>query len=250
MSIDPAIRPRRHDLTGVYNFRDVGGYAAESGSVRWGKLFRSDALHRLDDAGRAHLGRLGVSHVVDLRSQEERVAAPNAVGGLPATTHHLPVFAGAAPVSAATEGITRVYEQIVDERGSALVDAVRTIAGSREEEAVVVHCTAGKDRTGLVVALTLSLVGVARESVVADYAATEENLRGAWADEMVGAVRARGIDPSPALLELLTASPAPVMEATLERMAGRHGSIQDYAFAHGLTERELDLLRDGLIERS
>lgn len=81
---------RRRRLPGLYNFRDVGGYDVSAGRVRWGKLFRSDALHRIDDVARQRLTELGVAHVVDLRSAMELEAAPNAVDGLALTLHHLP----------------------------------------------------------------------------------------------------------------------------------------------------------------
>lgn len=241
---------RHHRLPGLYNFRDAGGYDTAAGTVRWGKLFRSDALHRIDDVTRQHLVGLGIAHVVDLRSAMELEAAPSAITGLPITVHHLPVFAGAAPVSAAASGIARVYEHIVDERGEALAAAVRVIAGTEPHEAVLVHCTAGKDRTGLVIALALSAVGVARADVVADYALTEANLRGEWADQMLAAIRARGIDPTPEIVGLVTASPAAVLEATLERIDARHGSITDYLIAHGMTAAEIDRLADTLIDRA
>lgn len=239
---------RHHRLPGLYNFRDAGGYRTADGAVRWGKLFRSDALHRIDDVTRRRLAELGIGHVIDLRSAMELEAAPNALEGLTLTVHHLPVFAGGTPVSAAASGIARVYEHIVDERGAALADAVRTIAAAEQDSAVLVHCTAGKDRTGLVIALALSAVGVDRADVVADYALTEENLRGEWAEHMVAAIRSRGIDPTPEVVALVTASPAAVLEATLERIEERHGSIPDYLIAHGLDRTDLDRLAEALIE--
>jgi len=238
---------RRHVVPGIYNLRDTGGYRAAGGTTRWGKLFRSDALHRIDDTARARLAELGIAHVVDLRGEAELASAPSALGDLPITVHHLPVFDDAAPQTVALLGLVPVYDHIVDARGAALVRAIRVIAEADDDEAVLVHCTAGKDRTGLVVAFALLAAGVDVAEVVADYAATEENLRGEWADRALAAIRAAGHEPTPDVVELVTASPAPVLEALIRRVEADHGSVRDYLVAHGLTAAEIDRLAAVLI---
>ncbi|HCM51314.1 MAG TPA: protein-tyrosine-phosphatase, partial [Microbacterium sp.] len=169
-----APRERRHAVAGLYNLRDTGGYRAAGGTSRWGKLLRSDALHRIDATGRDRLAEIGVAHIIDLRGGDERATAPSAVDGLEVTVHHLPVFDDADPAAQATThvGLVPVYDHIVDERGAQLVDAIRVIIAADDDDAVLVHCTAGKDRTGLVVAFALAAAGVDRDDVVADYAAT------------------------------------------------------------------------------
>lgn len=240
---------RRHDLAGVYNFRDTGGYRAAGGTSRWGKLYRSDALHRLDDAGRARIAELGIAHVVDLRGADERTNAPSALDGLGIRVHHLPVFDDADPGAQASSrvGLAPVYDVMVDQRGAQLAQAIRVIADAADGEAVLVHCTAGKDRTGLVVAFALLAAGVDRDDAVADYAATADNLRGEWADRMLETFATRTGALTPEIVELVTASPAPVLEALLDRIDAEHGSIRAYLSAHGLTEAELDRLASALI---
>ncbi len=239
---------RHHDLPGVYNLRDTGGYRAAAGTTRWGKLLRSDALHRLDEAGSALAG-LGVAHVVDLRGSQEREQSPSRLEGAAIAVHHLPVFDDAAPTAqiAGSLGLVEVYDHMVDERGPQLAAALRVIAAAGDEEAVLVHCTAGKDRTGVVVALALVAAGVEREEVVADYAATADRLRGEWAEGMLASLRARGIEPSPTVVELVTASPADVIDALLARLDREHGSVNDYLIAQGLADRELDRLAAALV---
>ena len=245
-----APRERRHAVAGLYNLRDTGGYRAAGGTSRWGKLLRSDALHRIDATGRDRLAEIGVAHIIDLRGGDERATAPSAVDGLEVTVHHLPVFDDADPAAQATThvGLVPVYDHIVDERGAQLVDAIRVIIAADDDDAVLVHCTAGKDRTGLVVAFALGAAGVDRDDVVADYAATAENLRGEWSDAMTAVFEQRGIELTAGMVELITESPAEVLEALLERIDREHGSISAYLLAHGLTPTELERLTAVIID--
>ena len=245
-----APRERRHAVAGLYNLRDTGGYRAAGGTSRWGTLLRSDALHRIDATGRDRLAEIGVAHIIDLRGGDERATAPSAVDGLEVTVHHLPVFDDADPAAQATThvGLVPVYDHIVDERGAQLVDAIRVIIAADDDDAVLVHCTAGKDRTGLVVAFALAAAGVDRDDVVADYAATAENLRGEWSDAMTAVFEQRGIELTAGMVELITESPAEVLEALLERIDREHGSISAYLLAHGLTPTELERLTAVIID--
>ncbi|MER7797401.1 tyrosine-protein phosphatase [Microbacterium sp. NPDC096154] len=240
---------RRHVLPGLHNLRDVGGYPAQSGVTRWGRLFRSDALHGIDEAGRARLGELGIAHVVDLRGAEERRRQPSSLAGVPLQIHELPVFDEAAPPAQLAQGIdlAAIYDHIVDHRASVLADAIRVIARAGDGEAVLVHCTAGKDRTGLVIAFALLAAGVDRDAVVADYALTARYLAGAWADAMLASLRRGGVELSAAMVELVTASPAPVLEQLLERVDREHGSPVALLQRHGLTFGEIDRLTAALV---
>lgn len=240
---------RRRDVTGTHNLRDVGGYPTSDGETRWGRLFRSDALHLLDDSGRLALRELGVRSIVDLRGDVERTASPSAIDGLGIRMHHLPIFDDAAPDAqvVVTASLAPLYDHIVDERGAQLAEAVRVIARAGDDEAVLVHCTAGKDRTGLVVALALAAVGVERDDIVADYAATAENLRGEWTDRMLERVAEMGAELTPGMVEIVSLSPAPVMAALLERIDREHGSAADYLVAQGLDPADLDRLSASLI---
>ncbi|WP_221583600.1 tyrosine-protein phosphatase [Microbacterium sp. G2-8] len=249
MSVDLTSAPeRRHVVPGVYNLRDTGGYRAGERTSRWGRLFRSDALHRLDAQGRDLLESLRIRHVVDLRGATERTQSPSAVDGLALQVRHLPIFDDAAPDAQAMtrSGLAPVYDHIVDDRGPQLVAAIRVIAEAADDEAVLVHCTAGKDRTGLVVGLALAAAGVERDEVVADYAATAENLRGEWTNAILERVVAGGVELTPDLIELVSQSPAPVMETLLARIDREHGTASGYLRAHGLTTAELDRLTDTL----
>ncbi|MBP2436623.1 hypothetical protein JOF34_001209 [Microbacterium amylolyticum] len=237
---------RLHEIRGAYNLRDTGGYQAGGGATQWGRLFRSDALHNIGDDGRQKLTELGVRHIVDLRSSIERRMSPNALDGLNVQTHHVSVFDDAAPEKQISRGVALapMYEYIVEERGQQLASAIRVIA--HDDDPVLVHCTAGKDRTGLVVAFALTVAGVDRDAVVADYAATEANLAGEWVEGTFERMTGRGIELTPGLMEIVSLSPAPVLENVLSRIDRDHGGVRAYLRAQGMTPRELDRLAEYL----
>jgi protein-tyrosine phosphatase len=239
---------QRIPIEGTYNFRDVGGYATDGGVVKSGKLFRADALGRLGEAGREGLRELGIRIVIDLRDDFEVQSLPDDLEGLDVEVLWLPVFEGSG-ASASTVGATIVhlYDKIVFQHTDVIVRALREIADTGDEP-VVVHCTAGKDRTGIVVALALLAVGVDRESVVADYALTEANLDGPWLEGMLELVRGYGVEVTPDLRVILGGSPREALETTIDRIEQRYGSVREYLLAAGLDEIELAKLRSALVE--
>lgn len=239
---------QRIPIDGTYNFRDVGGYPVDGGTIRPGKLYRADALGRLGPAGRDALRELGIRIVIDLRDDFEVEALPDDLDGLDVEVLHLPVFEGSG-ASASTVGATIVhlYDKIVFQHTDVIVRALREIADTGEEP-VVVHCTAGKDRTGIVVALALLAVGVDRETVVSDYALTEENLRGPWLEGMLELVRGYGVEVTPDLRIILGGSPREALEVTIDRIEERAGSVRQYLLDAGLDELELARLRSVLVQ--
>lgn len=238
---------RFHDIDGTYNLRDTGGYAAEGGVTRWGTLYRSDALHRLSAGAADAFRALGVGTVVDLRDEHERRDAPSLIDGYGIEVRHAPIFESSGPPS--SWGSTRLqdlYDHVVDTHGARLARAVAAV--SLSERPVLVHCTAGKDRTGLVVALTLLTVGVDRESVVEDYAHTESRLAGAWVADMLAQMERFGVQPSPGLEQLVSASPPELMHRVIDRIEASHGSAAEYLAAHGLGDDGVLRLRAALVE--
>lgn len=237
----------RIPIPGTYNFRDVGGLPAVGGTVRDGVLFRSDGLHRLGEEGRAVLRQLGVGIVIDLRDENEAAVMPDDLDGLDVEVLRLPVFEGSG-ASQGSGGISldALYHRIVTQHTSVVVSALREIAGAGERS-VVVHCTAGKDRTGVVVALALMAVGVHREAVIDDYARTEANLAGEWLEEMVELVGRYGVPDSPELRVLMGGSPREAIEGVFETIERDHGSTREYLLASGLGLHELAALESRLI---
>lgn len=236
----------RIPVPGTYNFRDVGGLRGRGGEVRRGVLYRSDGLHRLGADGRAMLGELGVRTVIDLRDDAEAEAMPDDLAGLDVELRRLPVFEGSG-ASHNGEGVSleSLYERMVTRHAGMLGRAVQHIAAS--DGGTVVHCTAGKDRTGVVVALSLLSVGVDRDTVVDDYARTEPHLAGEWLEAMVEMVGRYGVPDSPALRTLMGGSPPEALDSVLDLVEREHGSANDFLRVAGVSTSELETLERRLL---
>ncbi|CAH0136772.1 MULTISPECIES: tyrosine-protein phosphatase [unclassified Microbacterium] len=231
------------DIEGVFNVRDVGGMATARGRVREGALLRSGSLVAATPSGIAEIERR-VGHIVDLRDGQEVAEAPSAVTSI--ATTHLPLFLGSvASFFDEDMGLGEMYRHLLDESGQRLADAVRVIA---TENRTLVHCTVGKDRTGVTVALALSAVEADRDAVVADYALTASLLPQERNRRITAFLRAQHPHAENAVA-LATLSPAEVMRSLLDQVDARWGSAADYLRAHGLADDELAALRDSLVER-
>jgi len=237
----------RIPVDGTFNLREPAGYPAAHGVTRSGVLYRSDGLKSLTERGRVQLVELGVHTIIDVRDDFEREVQPDALDGLEIDTVHIPVYEGSAAANSGP-GITlpSMYESIVVEHGEVVVSALRLIA-SPETGPVLVHCTAGKDRTGIVIALALRAVGVAPDVVIADYARSESNLAGEWLEAMVALTSRFGIADTPELRGIMGSTPASVMEGLLELIDERYGSVTDYLLAQGFTSDELQQLDTKLV---
>jgi protein-tyrosine phosphatase len=235
---------RRIALPGTLNLRDLGGYpTADGGVVRWRTLLRSDALSRLDDAGRAALAALPLRTVIDLRTDEEARDAPSALGGVGARTFRIPLFTGEA-LSRLDPELAAVYRYMVDDRGTAIASAVGRLCGHGALPGLI-HCSAGKDRTGLVAALVLGVAGVPDEIIAADYA-----MSAAYLDPGAASVisRIRAIGGAAARLDLgVLGAPPRLILGALGRARARAGSIAGYLVQHGLTQHDIEHLRAALV---
>jgi protein-tyrosine phosphatase len=236
----PADPRRRIELAGVLNFRDVGGYpVASGGAVRWRTLFRSDALHGLDTAGVAAVTGLGVRSVIDLRTQLEADHAPSPMCG---RVTHVPLLTGdfeGVPLE-----LGGLYRYFVDECGGQIAAAIAEVCGDDALPALV-HCSAGKDRTGVVIALILAVLGVPDEVIAADYA-----LSGSYLDPdrtpAIGQLSAStGLDEE--LTRTLLSSPPELILEVLDRVRAVAGSVDGYLRGHGVTASGLAGLRRVLI---
>lgn len=234
-------------IAGTYNFRELESCpAGPTHHLRPRKLYRSDALHRLTDGSRAELAGLRITTIIDLRTPEELLRAPSKLDGLDAVVHHLPIFLGS--VTSMVDGditLAAMYRVIILEHGAELVRAIRLIAQSGDAP-VLVHCTAGKDRTGLVIALSLLAAGVDEGFVLHDYSRTNGYLAGQWRTDFSAALAAENIPLTPALDELISGSPIALLRDMLRLINSTYGSVPLYLAAHGLTAADAELLRSTL----
>lgn len=238
---------RRTPFSAMFNFRDVGGYAGQDGrTVRWRRLYRSDSLHRVDEIDREAFAALGVRTVIDLRRPHEvqRDGRVPAYDGLTYRHIHPEHRAWSEAQYDQQMSLARYladrYRDLAETGARGLADAVGVIADPVAAP-VVVHCVAGKDRTGLVCALTLSVLGVSDADIAADYAlSTEASERfSSWIAEAMPEA-----EPPPAPF---LASPAEAMSLFLTELRERHGSTEAYLLAGGLTGTQLATLRDHLL---
>jgi protein-tyrosine phosphatase len=233
---------------GCLNARDLGGYATEDGrETRWGAVVRSDSPAALTEAGRAALADYGVRTIVDLRLPTELADYPNPFAepgdhGIAYTNVSFIDPAAAPPDAVST--LAEDYLQMLDRYRQGVAEAMTAIARA-PDGVVVIHCAAGKDRTGLISALLLGLAGVPADTIAADYAITAELLRPrdqAWL---------AGLDPEErAEREAMLARYAPtaeVMLAVLEGLGERFGGVEPYLLATGLGTDDLERLRDRLL---
>lgn len=240
-------QPARHlQLAGTYNVRDTGGYAtADGGATRWRTLLRGDSLHRLTAAGQAELIAAGLRTVVDLRRDSELAQAPNVFAASEQVRYHnIPLLDGASEPAAMPRALGDIYVRIL-EASHAPIRAVFAALAETDAFPALVHCTAGKDRTGLIVALLLGNAGVPAATIVADYALSESYLAGGFVAELRERVTAAGGDW--AALEPLLGSPEELMLQTLASIEGRYGGIPQYLRAIGVPDAHLDAARSALV---
>jgi protein tyrosine/serine phosphatase len=263
------------DLAGAANVRDLGGLTTTDGrAVRPHRLIRSDSLQGLTDADVRHLvDDLEVRAVADLRTGVEVASeGPGPMTHEPLVdVRHLSLFPEAgdntdavaaedadAPVvlpwqnrerpeseDERRRGAAGIYLSYLDDRADSVIEALRLIAGS--PGATIVHCAAGKDRTGMVIAFALAEVGVAREAIVADYALSGERVEAilsrlaatrTYASDLAG----QGLDPD-------KHRPRPsTMERVFAAMDEFHGGIPAWLRAHGWTEADAVALRRKLLD--
>jgi protein-tyrosine phosphatase len=223
----------------------VGGLPAGTGTTRSGVLFRSGNLARLDDRGRAALRARGIRRIIDLRGDDEIAFEPSLIEGLDILTQRVPLFIGSAESFFTRDvALADFYRALLDDAAEAVVEVVRGILA---DQPVLVHCTVGKDRTGVTVALALAAAGVDEDAVIADYARTEGLLPPARNARVLAYLRARHPDAIH-LEDLATRSPAPVMRALLDDLRERFGSPVDFLRGHGLDDAEVAALRRVLVE--
>jgi hypothetical protein len=231
---------RRLAWDACLNVRDLGGLPSANGTLKPGILVRASALGSLSEAGRAAMRAHGVRTVIDLRGPDEveEVKSPYADGATYAHVHF---------VHGRTMGLHRAATSgtMADELGrlaapgGGLGAAVRAIAEA--EPGIVLHCLAGRDRTGFVVAVVLAAVGVPDDDIVADYVASDADL----AEEYV---RFKGLHPETAAeIDAAIEGRARTMRDVLTTLQLAFGGSAAYLRTAGATAADLDAIRAKLV---
>ena len=245
--------PRRAvTLQGTSNFRDLGGYPAAGGKhVKWGHIYRSADISKLTDSDLQALQSRHVALVCDLRGPQEYAQAPDR---LPAGVRRLELPAGSEKIdprllSGGAKTINRdslmraVYTTIsfFPAKYKPMFDELLALPG---DEAMLFHCTAGKDRTGIGAALVLSALGVDRRTILKDYAATDTYWQ-AGREQSLQRMAQAGMSAEAvnAVRPMMAANPA-YLAGTFAAIDKQYGSVDKYlATEMGLTPKKLASLR-------
>jgi protein tyrosine/serine phosphatase len=243
-------RSRLVPLVGASNFRDLGGYPTTGGGfTRWGKLFRSDTLHELTEDDVTLLRDMGLKSIIDLRTATEAdLSGRGLLGAEAADYFHLSVIdedggearGVPAPID---ESVANRYLWYLDVGRDALAQAIRVL-GDAPRYPLVFHCAAGKDRTGVLAALVLDIVGVERQAIVEDYVLTASRLEAILArllrNQSEGGL---GYEIPASALTVEAAT----MEGFLDGVDQRYGGARQWALAAGIPYGTVEALSTLLV---
>ncbi|MCL1799872.1 MAG: tyrosine-protein phosphatase [Promicromonosporaceae bacterium] len=247
-------------IQGARNFRDLGGYPTKSGrEVKYGRVIRSAELSGLTESDREYLARQ-VHIIADLRTTHERqeLVTPEIVG---VANIHLPIFEQGGHDNNITRAVAAAANGEFDHDEPPMVDLNREFVTSEmatasyralidhvlaapEDKAVVFHCTAGKDRTGMAAVILLIALGVDQSHIYADYLETNAHLA-EHVDQIVSAI------PDATEAEVIRSfwiAKESYLDAALDEMRVRFGSVENYLRdALGLDDHKLTALREALL---
>jgi hypothetical protein len=228
---------RSYTFGDVINFRDLGGYPTADGhTTRWGRLYRSSSLAILTEADRAAFASLGVRSVIDLRRPSEvstygRIPYPDVAYYNIAPVHQEWIEIPFDEQRGAAAFLAERYLELAMAGAEGYAETIRLI-NLPDATPAVVHCFAGKDRTGVFAALVLGILGVDDEVIAADYQLSEQ-----WAPHAPPDIPAH-----------LIASPAEAMMRFLDLLRTEYGTMSAYAEFAGLSSGDVHRLRRSLLD--
>jgi protein-tyrosine phosphatase len=234
----PVSNRRVVEMEGCFNFRDLGGYPAGDGrTVKWQRLFRADGLHRLTETDLNQLAELGLATVIDLRTGQELEEVGRISWAAPDLAyHHLPMLdvlpdRTTYPAWVDASYVADRYVGMLEKGADAMAEALVLLADPAAYPAVF-HCSAGKDRTGLLAALVLGLLGVSDGNIISDYALSQQAMGRmlTWLRAERPEIRDQIEDSAAAIV----AAEPDTMALFIERLRQRHGSFIGYAESLGV----------------
>lgn len=230
-----------------FNFRDLGGYETVDGrTTAWGRLYRSDALHRMTPGDVTRAAALGIRTVFDLRARHELDDDGTVPAGLVVTHLHLPMIDVVRPTEPPSETLVsgEGYVAMLESGGNAVRGVFEGLAEAASIPAVF-HCAAGKDRTGIVAALVLAAVGVKESAIVEDYVLTQSTKARSneWIRVNEPATAERTAQYPPSARE----ARAETMVAFLDTVRERHGDVVALLADLGIAESTVAGARANLL---
>ena len=247
------VRERELSIDGMSNVRDLGGLPTRDGKkIKAGVVVRSDNPKGMTEQGHIDLmAVVGPRTMIDLRIEVEVEHDGYTIKDESVTVVNFPML----PLSGVTQEQidAGAFDNLIDDymgqieiNGDSVLSALRIIASS-DQHPVLYHCTAGKDRTGIVTAMLLDILGVEHETIAADYHLTTENML-----PIIERIRnapvykENGLAYAPAWI---FSSDPETMLAFLERMTAKYGSAEGWALQRGLTQDEINAIREHLLEQ-
>lgn len=222
---------------GLVNLRDLGNLPTDDGGLtRSGVVYRSDAPHAGDRVPDA-VEQWPPEAVIDFRDPAEYGPPSHPLSEV-AKVHRLPLLEDVRAQSGGRESwgsLAEIYQQMLDKASEKLVEAFRIALES--DGPVLVHCAAGKDRTGVVSALLLGSAAVRFDSIVADYVRTDRNMDRVLKRLDMDPELPPGVDERD--VEELISAPASAIEGVLARFAEHERGAAGWLSAHGVTDEEI-----------
>jgi protein-tyrosine phosphatase len=249
---------RQVKLRGAANFRDLGGYQTTDGHhVRWDRIYRSADISKLTDSDLVVLKERRILSVVDFRGVQESQKAPDRLN--PATDYIL-CPAGSDQslndwmkaistihTAAGGDSMMRVYYSNTDFLADRYRPFFNKLLGLSDGQALLFHCTAGKDRTGIGAALLLYVLGVPYETITSDYTATNYYRQAENARMVRGMVQ--GMHISEPVAGALMAARREYLETTFDAIRQRYGSIEQFLKGPvGLDDEKINTLKGKFLD--
>lgn len=242
-------KDRLKPIPGFQNLRCLGGYANEQGQItRWDHSFRSDWQPEVSQASVQLLHDLGIKHVIDLRSDAEVSKSPNAIAECGNVAyHHYSLLPDLDPdtfyvqLEDRDDLLATLYIGMVEDAQDKIANVMR-ILSEAADDAVLFHCSAGKDRTGVIAALLLGIAGISHEHIVRDYTQSHTNIIEMVNNKLAEVPHDLPQDKRNALMTLFR-SDAINMNKLLDHIDTRYGSVTQYLSHIGLRDIEMAQLR-------
>ena len=247
MATRPTAFSRHLPLEGVYNVRDLGGYPTRDGKrTRPGRFLRSDNIGKLQEAAQQKLVGWGVKTIIDLRFEKEVNSFVHCFASHECVRYHNISLVNPVVMSNTEERVHlyQFYTFLLDEAGAEFRQVMEILA-EQENQPALFHCHAGKDRTGLIAGLLLSLANVAPGIIADDYALTRQYITPLierWREEAIE----RGQDLK--RFDRDNACDPRTMLETLKYLDEKYGGAEGYLRFCGVSQGNLDSLKAALVE--
>lgn len=225
---------RRYIFENIENCRDLGGYPSKYGCTKFKRFIRGGTVDRPTETDIEKLKALNVTTVIDLRGDFEFINQPNGTERLTDNVEHISLYEmNVAEAKGMKKALTEVYEYIIDNYKENVCKALKFVADA-PDGAVFYHCFLGKDRTGILSMLLLTIAGVEEDDIVADYQLTYTYL------EKYMCTHADTLwDTDPENHYSLPQT----MRSLLAYIKNKYGSVEDYIRKIGISDRDKEKIR-------